>query len=220
MKIGRHLPAAQATRNGDTNRLCPKLRVWFLCHDVSPLWQNSGLRERNNAVTGPLKKKKKKGIAPRGKCGNAVSNPRVFSDPTAAAVAQPVDAFRTVATYPVRKRLSIHLTARGSAFAEHAHKHQRQHPSRDLAVPHLSYCRTQVLRRYVTMLFLHRHVCLHFACRDGGGHDAVWEPPKRGQILRPLLAGPISPDLQAPVVQFPGFRKLSEYWQGRASRQP
>ena len=53
-KIGRNLSAAQAARKGQPHSLCAEFRGWSLRHDVSPLWQNTKSKERNNSGTGPF----------------------------------------------------------------------------------------------------------------------------------------------------------------------
>lgn len=56
-KVRGNLATAQAAGERNANRFSVKLRGWFLCHDASPLWQNTKSKERNNSVTGPNRPK-------------------------------------------------------------------------------------------------------------------------------------------------------------------
>jgi len=52
-KVSYNLLAAQAACKRDTNRIRKELRGWFLCQDLTPLWQNAKSKERCNSVTNP-----------------------------------------------------------------------------------------------------------------------------------------------------------------------
>ena len=52
-KIGGHFLTRQPAGQRDAHCLRAKLSGWFRCHDVSPLWQKTKSKERNNSVKGP-----------------------------------------------------------------------------------------------------------------------------------------------------------------------
>ncbi|MET3600722.1 hypothetical protein ABID12_002673 [Martelella mangrovi] len=59
-KICRHLPTRQTAGQCDPHCLSAEFRGRCLCDDVSPLWQNTKSKERNNSVTGPVEHHRRK----------------------------------------------------------------------------------------------------------------------------------------------------------------